>query len=60
MLKMPNSDYYHVFMYWKRRRGYTDPDPKRTPEMVESITMKDIIFSVKIRRRTGNGGNLVI
>ena len=58
MLKMPNSDYYHVFMYWKRRRGYTDP--KRTPEMVESITMKDIIFSVKIRRRTGNGGNLVI
>ena len=58
MRKMPNSDYYHVFMYWKRRRGYMDP--KRTPEMVESITMKDIIFSVKIRRRTGNGGNLVI
>jgi hypothetical protein len=45
-------------MYWKRRRGYMDS--KRTPEMVESITMKDIIFSVKIRRRTGNGGNLVI
>ena len=35
MRKMPNSDYYHVFMYWKRRRGYMDP--KRTPEMVESI-----------------------
>jgi hypothetical protein len=38
-------------MYWKRRRGYTDP--KRTPEMVESITTKDKIFTVKVRRRTG-------